>query len=95
MPLLRNLPAALLLLACSAWASNKATFIRPVQQTLPAAGISQVVVQNLVGPIEVRIGGGSEISLVVLIHAGLRSIGVSALRTSRRSSLRPSVGCVN
>src|SRR4051812_25898497 len=26
----------------------------------------------------------------VLIHSGLRSIGVSALRTSRRSSLRPS-----
>ena len=25
----------------------------------------------------------------VLIHSGLRSIGVSALRTSRRSSLRP------
>src|SRR3954452_3379343 len=30
----------------------------------------------------------------VLIHSGLRSIGVSALRTSRRSSLRPSgAGC--
>ena len=26
---------------------------------------------------------------LVLIHSGLRSIGVSALRTSRRSSLRP------
>jgi hypothetical protein len=70
MPLLRKLPAALLLLACSAWASNKATFIRPVQQTLAAAGVTQVVVQNLVGPIEVRIGGDNEISLVALIHAG-------------------------
>src|SRR5918994_4341170 len=27
---------------------------------------------------------------LILIHGGLRSIGVSALRTSRRSSLRPS-----
>ncbi|HET9784059.1 MAG TPA: hypothetical protein VFP94_03760 [Terriglobales bacterium] len=70
MPLLRKCSAALLLLACSAWASNKATFIRPVQQTIPAAGITQVVVQNLVGPIEVRIGGGDAISLVALIHAG-------------------------
>jgi hypothetical protein len=70
MPLLRKCSAALLLLAGSAWASNKATFIRPVQQTIPAAGITQVVVQNLVGPIEVRIGSGNEISLVVLIHAG-------------------------
>src|SRR3978361_1016085 len=31
----------------------------------------------------------------VLIHSGLRSIGVCALRTSRRSSLRPSGATVS
>lgn len=54
----------------SAWASHKATFVRPVMQTIPAAGIRQIVVQNLVGPISVKTSVGDSISLVVLIHSG-------------------------
>jgi len=61
----------LLWVACSlAWGFDHATYIRPIEKTLPAAGVTQVVVQNLVGPITVKTSSDEQIHLVVLIHAG-------------------------
>ncbi|HEY7856787.1 MAG TPA: hypothetical protein VIC32_10095 [Terriglobales bacterium] len=50
--------------------ASHATFIRPVQQTIPAAGITQVALENLVGPISVQTSAEGPIQLVVLIHSG-------------------------
>ncbi|MGH9476462.1 MAG: hypothetical protein ACRD1C_09020 [Terriglobales bacterium] len=60
----------LLTLSLAAWANPKATYVRPVMQTIPAAGIRQIVVQNMVGPISVKTDVGPSIALVVLIHSG-------------------------
>lgn len=59
-----------LVLASLAWARDHATFIRPIQQTIPAAGLTQVVVQNLVGPISIQTTDGDQVQLTVLIHSG-------------------------
>ncbi len=61
----------LLWAACGlAWGFGRTTYIRPIEKTLSAAGITQVVVQNLVGPISVKTSSDGQIHLVVLIHAG-------------------------
>ncbi|MGH9481482.1 MAG: hypothetical protein ACRD1L_05265 [Terriglobales bacterium] len=60
----------LLALASLAWARDRATFIRPIQQTIPAAGLTQVVIQNLVGPVTIQTAPGDQVQLTVLIHAG-------------------------
>ena len=58
--------------AGAAWGSNPATYIRPIMKTLPAGGVTQLVVQNLVGPISISTNDGDSIQLEVLIHAGGR-----------------------
>lgn len=59
-----------LMLTTLAAASNPATYIRPEEKIIPAAGITQVVLQNLVGPVTVQETSSGDIGLVVLIHAG-------------------------
>ena len=49
---------------------KRADYIRPIQQTIPAAGVTQVVLENLVGPISVQTSDSNQIQLVVLVHAG-------------------------
>lgn len=60
----------LLAVSSLAWGDSKATYIRPIVQTIPAAGVTQVVVQNLVGPISIQTHDGPSIELEILIHAG-------------------------
>src|SRR5690348_1978380 len=52
--------------------SKRVPFIRPVQKDIPTAGVTQVVLQNLVGPIRIQTTQGTDrddMKLVVLIHA--------------------------
>lgn len=56
-------------LLSAAWAGNKATYIRPIVKTVPAASVHQIVIENLVGPISVETSPGDTISLVVLVHS--------------------------
>lgn len=60
----------LLLFPAFVFAANKATYIRPIMQSLPAAGVTQVVLQNLVGPISIQTSDSPTIDLEILIHAG-------------------------
>ncbi|MGH9394490.1 MAG: hypothetical protein ACRD1E_10005 [Terriglobales bacterium] len=57
-------------LAAGARADDRASYIRPIEKTLPAAGVTQVVLENLVGPITVETVPGGTIGLEVLVHAG-------------------------
>ncbi|MGH9486518.1 MAG: hypothetical protein ACRD04_02870 [Terriglobales bacterium] len=61
--------AAMLIFTAGAWASRKATYIRPVMHTFSAAGIRQIVVQNLAGPISVQTAAGNSIQVTILIHS--------------------------
>ena len=49
---------------------KRAHFIRPIEQSVPAAGIEQVVIQNLDGPITVTTSDTNQIKVDVLIHGG-------------------------
>lgn len=60
----------LLFLASFAAAADHATYIQPIEKTLPAAGVTQVVLQNLVGPVTIEAKPDGDIHLVVLVHAG-------------------------
>lgn len=62
--------ASLPLVSLPLLAANPATYIRPILQTLPAAGLTQVVVQNLVGPISIQTEDGPNIEVAILVHAG-------------------------
>ena len=70
----RKFPAAVLFTALlaagtgAAWA-KKATYIRPVIQSFPAAGIQSVVIENLDGPVTVRTAQTQAIKVEILIHA--------------------------
>lgn len=70
----RRLPVLLILLAaalCAAplWA-KRATYIRPVIKSFPITGLTQVVVQNLVGPIDIITQPGDQVQVQILIHGG-------------------------
>ena len=67
-----NIQIMLLLLgfgALPAWASH-VTYLNPIVQTVPAAGLTQVVVQNLVGPISIATTSGDTVKLTVIVHSG-------------------------
>ncbi len=51
-----------------AWASH-VTYLYPIQRTVPAAGLTQVVVQNLVGPITITTTAGDSVELTVIVHS--------------------------
>lgn len=61
--------AALLLAAAPAWAKH-AEYIRPIVQEVPAAGLTQVVLVNLVGPISIQTAPNNEVGIQILIHGG-------------------------
>jgi len=61
---------SLFLAACVPAMASHATYIRPVQQTIPASGIKQVALENLVGPVTVQTSDGGDIQLVILINSG-------------------------
>src|SRR6185437_9858463 len=69
-PCLWLTPALMLALATGAFAGDHATYIRPIEMTLPAAGVTQVVLINLVGPVTVETAPDAAIHLEVLVHAG-------------------------
>lgn len=62
--------AAAIILLCSLAFAAHPTYTRPIMQTVPAAGLTQVVVQNLVGPITVSMATDNQVHLVVLVHSG-------------------------
>lgn len=52
--------------------ARKAEYIRPVVKTLPAQGLTQLVIQNLVGPITIQTQDTPTVKVEILIHgAGL------------------------
>jgi hypothetical protein len=51
-----------------AWAS-RVPYLYPIQRTISAAGLTQVVVQNLVGPITVSTTSGNTVSLTIIVHS--------------------------
>jgi hypothetical protein len=51
-----------------AWAS-RVPYLYPIQKSVPAAGLTQVVLQNLVGPISVDTAAGDNVTLTVIVHA--------------------------
>lgn len=67
---LPRIVAALLAASAWAWAFDHPNYIRPIQKDVPAAGLTQVVLQNLVGPISVQTNDGNVVHLEVLVHAG-------------------------
>ncbi|MGH9417773.1 MAG: hypothetical protein ACRD01_14215 [Terriglobales bacterium] len=62
--------AAVALLASLAFGGPRADYTRPIMQTIPAAGLSQVVLQNLVGPITVTMSSDDQVHLTILVHSG-------------------------
>ncbi|MGH9518612.1 MAG: hypothetical protein ACRD2D_03145 [Terriglobales bacterium] len=66
----RRLLPLLIVVSLPLWAANKATYIRPIMQTMPAAGLTQVVVQNLVGPVAIQTEEGPNLEIAILVHAG-------------------------
>ncbi|HWG36777.1 MAG TPA: hypothetical protein VN690_03590 [Terriglobales bacterium] len=63
-------PALMLALATCAIAGDHTTYIRPIEVTLPALGVTQVVLINLVGPVTVETAPDESVHLEVLVHAG-------------------------
>jgi hypothetical protein len=66
-------PVAFTVALTAGWAPARAkhvTYIKPILQSIPAAGLTQVVVQNLVGPISIAIKAGDEVKLEALVHTG-------------------------
>lgn len=63
------LVALALLAAVPGWAKH-AEYIRPIVQNEPAAGLSQVVVINLVGPISIDTEPTDQVGIQILIHGG-------------------------
>lgn len=59
-----------LMLAAGAMAAKRVEYVRPIQQTLPAAGVTQLVIQNLVGPITITNAPDDQIKIVILITGG-------------------------
>ncbi len=55
--------------AAPAWA-KRATYIRPVVQVVPTAGLTQVVVENLVGPIDIITEPTDQVQIAILVHGG-------------------------
>lgn len=55
-------------MAAPAWA-KRVTYIRPVVQNEPAAGLTQVVLENLVGPISIQTEPTPQVGIQILIHA--------------------------
>lgn len=70
----RRLPTLLIFLAATLgvaplWA-KRVTFIRPVMKSFPTAGLTQVVVENLVGPIDIITEPTDQVQVAILIHGG-------------------------
>jgi len=59
-----------LALAGLAWGADHQTYIRPIQQSIPVAGLTQVLVQNLVGPVTIQTQDTDTVQVEILIHAG-------------------------
>jgi hypothetical protein len=51
-------------------AAKHVEYIQPVERTIPAAGVRQVVLQNMVGPISIQTTDTDTIHLTALVHAG-------------------------
>ncbi len=60
---------AALCCAAPAWA-KRATYIRPVMKSVSTAGLTQVVIQNLVGPIDIITQPTDQVKIAILVHGG-------------------------
>lgn len=71
-PFIMTVLGALLLVAgvVPASARQRAQYIRPIIKSFPAQGLTQLVIQNLAGPITIQTQDTSTVKVEVLIHGG-------------------------